>query len=150
MLLISSFSFCFFLPACFNFQGLRKLQIQTSQRQGMCVRCSCTVQPLQDEFSHSLLVLCGHIQAPAEAVGLTEPMSTSCSQKQAQQSCAQVAFLQSCLVGRSMTWAHSHCYKLRLPRLGKYRKGKGEGVTSLNSCKGCDSFICSSMNTLAR
>lgn len=105
---ISSFSFCLFLPACFNFQDRGKLQIQRHPEAGhvreVCLHCAT----LPGTDSPRLLVLRGARPGPRPGSGAdNSPRARAAPIYRQKQSRAQVAFLQSCSVRQSMTKARS-------------------------------------------
>lgn len=152
MFFISSFSFCLCLPACFNLQDWGKLQIQRHPEAGdvqeVCLYCAT----LPGTDSRCLLVLWGHVQAPDQAVGLTQPTSTSCPHIQAETKPCTGCFPaklpgetvddQSTLIAAAVGFGF----------LGSGNTGKSRGreLFYSDACKECDSFIYSSVNTLVR
>lgn len=149
---ISSFSFCRFLPACFNFQDRGKLQIQRHPEAGdvqeVCLYCAT----LPGTDSPRLLVLRGHVQAPDQAVGLTQPTSTSCPHIQAETKpctgCFPAKLPGETVDDQSTLTAAAAGFGF----LGSGNTGKSRGweLFYSDACKECDSFLYSSVNTLAR
>lgn len=153
MLFISSFSFGLFLPDCCNFQHLRKLQIQRHPRPrnracvwGVPILC----YPYSHGFTHCLLVLRGHNRAPDQAAGLMQPTSMSCPHMQAAAELCTGCFLAKLpsVVDQSVLTVGAVSFGFH--GLGNTEMSRGRELFHSNACKERDSFICSSVNIIAR
>lgn len=117
----------------------------------MCERFAYTVLPFQARI-HPVSWCCGgHVQAPDQAVGLTQPTSTSCPHIQAETKpctgCFPAKLLGETVDDQSTLTAAAAGFGF----LGSGNTGKSRGreLFYSDACKECDSFLYSSVNTLA-
>lgn len=148
---MSSFSFCFFLPVCFTFPGLRNCKGRDpSPRGGGCVWGVPALCSSYRMNSPTVFWLC---------VGISSPCPGGGGATAHEQELLQTAGVAELCTG---------CFPAKLPGepgadpgtfiavsssfldLGNAAKARGRESLYSNSCKDCDSFICSSKNALAR
>lgn len=109
------------------------------------MRCSCTVQPLQDDFS----------TVPWFCVGISKPClgggGATAHEHELLPKAGAAVLCTGCFPGEPVADPGTlTAVSSSFLNLGNTGKARGTELLYRNSCKDCDSFICSSMNALAR